>query len=229
MTEKIGSRWAECNCRLTEYSEDGERTVRTVTLEVHPTSNDRDRTGWARLQVSGPRINRHEMECFDRIAAALEELQNGPSAEDRGFTFCPACLVEWRAGNIEDPEITLCGIDRDNRMMCQACQQPFGEPLQVVSLSDLSHAADHIPEAKVSSLPPAGENNDTEAWTADRLCAELIEQAKRSHSVNGSGLLLALRAHVEGAGRIIYSGCDELWQAVDVIANQQNQESEAVK
>jgi len=49
------------------------------------------------------------------------------------------------------------------------------------------------------------------------ICQLLFHQAVRCQTVNGSSLLLAIKAHLEG--RLLIDECDELWQAADVIAN----------
>lgn len=103
-----------------------ETLTRKVTLECYPAGSS---GGWSRLQVSGHRLNRHDIDCFDRIAQALEELQNGPSAEDRGFTFCPLCESKWRDGEIDDPHYAICSLTHDHLRMCQACREPFGKPI----------------------------------------------------------------------------------------------------
>jgi hypothetical protein len=119
------SRWTTCDVTLREFDED-EKLSRQVTLQCKPGGIN---GGWALLQVSGCQLERHEMDCFDRIARALEELQNGPSAEARGFTLCPECEGKWRNGEIADPQHAICGVNHENRKMCQACRGPFGEPI----------------------------------------------------------------------------------------------------
>jgi hypothetical protein len=52
----------------------------------------------------------------------------------------------------------------------------------------------------------------------DALRKMLYEQAKKCQTSGGAGLLLAIRGHLEG--RMVYTGCPELWQAADAIVGQ---------
>ena len=53
----------------------------------------------------------------------------------------------------------------------------------------------------------------SESDVKDQLCKLLLEQAKKCETTSGGGLLLSIKAHIEG--RQIYEGCDHLWQVAD--------------